>query len=262
MRAGRAIEFAAHVTNGLSSPTPALILHFAQGMRPNVDAILRLAARPAEGTSFSVSFMPEPDEGWLELFAMGLTFDLHGLEPFKGEAIDPGTHYFGLTQSDYADRTGEAMRLTPGPHLAGSAAMLPVIRVLAGLGSELSRLPGLEAVGWEPAGTRMAPSYYMSSVRAWLAGGAFPALGLTALTARADGGVASEGFALFTGFDVVIEPLVGESTADCAKLAVRAMHHIMQSGTQDIGLVTDSAGRPLNADEPARDRILRLWRAL
>lgn len=230
-------------------------------MRPNVEAILRLATRPAESTAFSVSLMPEPDEGWLELLAMGLTFDLQGLEPFTPEKIAPASHYFGLTQGDYAEGA-DALRLSPGPHLAGSATMLPVLRVLAGLGAELARLPGLLAVGWVTSGTRMAPSYFMSSVRAWLAGGAFPALGLTGISARNHGGVESEGFALFAGYEVAVEPLAGESRADCAKLAARAMHCIVHSGVGQIGQVTDYAGRELRADLPATDGVLRLWRSV
>jgi hypothetical protein len=232
--AGRAIQFAAHVNDRPISSSPALSLHFAKGMRPNVEAILRLATRPAESTAFSVSLMPEPDEGWLELLAMGLTFDLQGVEPFPAERIDPASHYFGFSQSDYVEGS-DALRLTPGPHLAGSATMMPVLRILAGLGAELARLPGLEAVGWATSATRMAPSYFMSSVTAWLSGGAFPALGLTGLTTRDDGGLESEGLALFVGYEIAIEPLPGESMADRAKRAARAMHAIVQSGTRDIG---------------------------
>lgn len=255
------MQFAAHVTNSPVPSSPALSLHFARGMRPNVEAILRLAARTAESTAFSVSLMPEPDEGWLELLAMGLTFDLHGLEPFKPEAIDPGHHYFGLAQNEYVEGP-DALRLSPGPHLSGSATMLPVLRVLAGLGAELARLPGLMAIGWVTSGTRMAPSYFMSSVRAWLAGGAFPALGLTGLTVRDDGGVESEGFALFAGHEIVVEPLPEESVADRAKLAARAMHHIVHAGEGQLGQITDSMGRPLHADLPASNGMLRLWRSL
>ncbi len=230
-------------------------------MRPNVEAILRLATRPAESTAFSVSLMPEPDEGWLELLAMGLTFDLHGLDPFAAQKVVPASHYFGLSQGDYVEGT-DSLRLTPGPHLAGSATMLPVLRILAGLGAELARLPGLDAVGWETSATRMAPSYFMSSVRAWLSGGAFPALGLTGLSTRDDGGIASEGLALFAGYELVIEPLPGESIADRAKLAARAMHAIVLSGTRDIGQLADSQGRPLHADLPVQDGVLRLWRSV
>ncbi len=205
--------------------------------------------------------MPEPDEGWLELLAMGLTFDLHGLEPYPAARINPASHYFGLSQGEYVEGR-DALRLTPGPHLAGSSTMLPVLRILAGLGAELARLPGLEAVGWETSATRMAPSYFMSSVRAWLSGGAFPALGLTGLTTRDDGGLESEGLALFTGFEIAIEPIDGESMADRAKLAARAMHYVVQSGTRDIGQFADSQGRALHADLPAQGGVLRLWRSV
>ncbi|PLK26005.1 hypothetical protein [Novosphingobium sp. TH158] len=228
-------------------------------MRPGVDAILRLAARPAESTAFSVSYMPEPDEGWLELLAMGLTFDLSGLTPLGQASVAEPYHLFGLDAR--ADASGtEALRLTPGPHLSGASTMLPVLRVLAGLGAELARLPGLKAVGWEPARSQMAPAYFMSAVRGWLVGGAFPALGLTGLNRLDSGGLESEGLALFTGFEIAVEPLPRETVQDVAKLAARAMHMAVLHGAKGIDDLRDAMGRPVIVDRSADEGLLRLWR--
>lgn len=228
-------------------------------MRPGVDAVLRLAARSAESTAFSVSYMPEPDEGWLELQAMGLTFDLSGLAPLPSASSAPAEHYFGLDGTAAGEST-DILRLAPGPHLAGATRMMPVLRVLAGLGAELARLPGIQAVSWETAQSRMAPAYFMSAIRAWLSGGAFPSPGLTGLVRRDDGGIESQGFSLFAGYEVAIEPMPGEAVQDLAKLAARVMHHIVQFGTTDLSKLTDSQGRAVMAEPVGSEGILRLWR--
>ncbi|MFM5908546.1 MAG: hypothetical protein ACKOPO_13335 [Novosphingobium sp.] len=203
--------------------------------------------------------MPEPDEGWLELLAMGLTFDLSGLVPLAPASASPAEHYFGVDRASLGD-TKEIVRLCPGPHLSGANRMLPVIRVLAGLGAELARLPGILAVSWESASTRMAPAYFMSAIRAWLSGGAFPALGLTGLVRRDDGGLESRGFSLFAGYELAIEPVPGETPQDAAKLAARVMHHLVQFGNKGLDKITDARGHSLVAETVSNDGLMRLWR--
>lgn len=257
--AGRAKSFAAKVIDRRSSRPTALTLHFAPGMRPGVEAILRLAVRPAENTVFSVSHMPEPDEGWLEMLAMGLTFDLSGLMPFGPVLVDPPEHCFGI-ESALLDSQTETLQLVPGPHLGSSARMIPVLRVLAGLGAELSRLPGLRAVGWQSAASVMAPAYFMSAIRAWLVGGAFPALGLTSFSRRGDGGLESEGLTLFAGHELLLEPLGDETPQEAVKFFSRAIHLLVQSGASGLDGLVDSRGRAVKAELSSEEGVLRLWR--
>ncbi|MEP7222763.1 MAG: hypothetical protein ABI673_08875 [Novosphingobium sp.] len=237
----------------------ALTLVFAPGQRPDASAVVRVAAMPAENTAFSVSFQPKEAEGWLELLAMGLTYDLTGLSPRTQAPALPAEHLFGLDRSVLEPRP-EAMRIVPGPHLASAGALIPVVRVLAGLGAELARLPGLRAVGWETARSLMAPAYFMSVVRAWLSGGVFPALGLTSLV-RSDGDVmTSKGLSLFTGYEAEIAAVEGETPQETARLAARIIHALVQSGLEPARQVSDEQGRALHFDMAADGRLLRVRR--
>ncbi len=256
---GRAAAFAANVIGKRESMPTALTLQFAPGHRPVSEDIVRLALRPAETTKFAVSHLPKPDEGWLEFIAMGLTFDVSGLAPDQQALSRLPEHYFGLDVSA-SDQRFEAVRLDPSPHLAGGRMLMPVLRVLCGLGAELARLPGLRAVGWEASSSWMSPAYFMSAVRAWLVGGAFPSLGLTALTPSIGGDLQSEGLALFTGYEARIEAKPGETSQELAKLAARAIHLLVQAGPQGLLNLTDSKGQTLHCEMLADQQLLRLWR--
>ena len=52
--------------------------------RPDARAIQELAGRSGAPVAFSVSHLPKDHPYWVELLALGLTFDLRGLAP-RGE---------------------------------------------------------------------------------------------------------------------------------------------------------------------------------
>src|SRR5690606_23993148 len=81
---------------------------------------------------------PEEGEGWLELLASGLSFDLVGLAPAAGTALPDCRNRFGVAEEALLSTT-EAISLLPGPHLAGASAMMPVVRTITGLGAILTR---------------------------------------------------------------------------------------------------------------------------
>ncbi len=256
---GRATPFAANVIEPKPSIPTALTLLFAPGTRPAAKDLLRLAEKPMETTKFALSHYPEVEEGWLELIAMGLTFDVSGLMPFEPAPALIAEHMFGL-ENIALEANLEALRVVPGPHLSGGRMLLPIIRVLAGLGAELARLPGLRAVGWEPSRSWMAPAWFMTAIRAWLVGGAFPAMGLTAFTQKESGAFQSEGLSLFAGYEVLVEPVSGEEPHETAKLAARAIHVLAQSGAKGLEAITDAKGRAIFHDEERGLGLLRLWR--
>jgi len=136
----------------------------------------------------------------------------------------------------------------------------PIIRVLNGLGAELARLPGVRAVGWEPSRSWMAPAWYMTAIRAWLVGGAFPAIGLTAFTPHENGVFQSTGQSLFTGYEVLVVPVDGEEPHETAKLAARAIHVLAQSGAKGLEAITDAKGHAIFHDDVQGHGLLRLWR--
>lgn len=208
---------------------PILSLLFESGRRPSAADVLVLGVRSGR---FSVSNKPVDDGSpitWLELLTNGLTFDLQRLAPSEPRAI-PG--FMNLFDLPGAFNTGacEAVTLEPGPHLEGGQNLLPVIRSQMALGVELCALPGIVAVGWNPARSLSSAAHFTRSVTRWLEGGVFPGLGLTALAEQSGGGLRSEGLAFFTGQDIAIGPDVAKDKAGAAKLALRLIHEMVEAG--------------------------------
>lgn len=199
-------------------------------------------------------------EGWLELLASGLTFDLIGLAPDEGAAIPSASHFFGLGR-EVAKEPFEAIAIVPGPHLGGGAAVLPVVRVMAGLARELALRLDARVVCWAPAGSWMDTGYFARIVQSWLEGGAFPALGFTGIERTPDGGVQSQGLCHFAGQELRVESRRGEAPAETVKLAVRAMDHIVRNGPiESRQELTGPSGELLLAEPLPGGRVVRLWR--
>ena len=225
----------------------AVSLVFAAGTRPRASAIGALAA---SSDKFAVSHDPhkvnEVEEGWVELIANGLTFDLTGLNPEPAQARPECAHLFGLTAN--ADLSaGEPITIMPGPHLASARTMFPVLRTLAWLGALLAELPQVRAVVWHPARSWSDPHYFRASVLRWIEGGAFPGLGLTAIAPTADGGLTSEGLAIFTGQELVLAPELARDRAEGAKIALRLINWLAESGgVTESTSVMGPSGETLN----------------
>lgn len=208
-----------------------LSLLYAAGERPSADDVARLLdgqAAPSEQMA-RISHRPDEAEGWVELLASGLTFDLSGLAPASPISPEPDVHRFGVS-ADMQSAALEEVVLAPGEHTASGAAMLPIVRVMCGLGARLALLGKVKAVCWHPAHSWMEPSYFRRIIAAWLGGGAFPALGLTALVRTPDGALESRGLAFFTGQELRMDAREGESAAATAKLAVRVIDLLVRQG--------------------------------
>ena len=212
-----------------TEPRVLVSLLFAPGRRPDAAAVEALAAGGACAVSHRPAGAGAGDRCWLELLTTGLTFDLSGLAP--GTPAEPFVfaHRYGLG-SDQDTATAETITLALGPHLAGAEGLLPVVRAAAGLATALAALPGILAIGWRPARALSGTAHFTSSVGTWLAGGAFPALGLTALYRSPDGAMTSEGLALLTGQELRLEPAVDSQPAGDARLAVRLIDRLVALG--------------------------------
>ena len=226
---------------GAENSGSAVSLLFAAGHRPEAQAIRDFAERQG---GFSVSFDPAMEgaggsamadadgQVWLELLANGLTFDLVGLAP--GAPPDPPPCVHGYALAAHAEAAGlEAVTLRPGPHLAGGHAMLPVVRSLAWLAATLAAIEGVQAVAWHPARSWCGARYFRDGVLRWVEGGVFAGLGLTALALTADGGMQSEGLALFAGQELRIEPELMLDPAEGAKIGVRLIDYLVEGGRLD-----------------------------
>lgn len=204
-----------------------LCLVFAPGYRPDLAALEALARASAGDvqTAFAITH-PSPDGTWAELLLHGLTFDCTGLAPGPDTAQPPAGPPVGLRSMP----AGEVVSLAPGPHLAGGAGLVPVVRVIAALGKKLVELGGVLAVSWAPAGSWVAPDLFCRSVAEWLDGGAFPALVLTALEREGNGAMTSRGLHLLIGQELRFEPDKRLPAAAMARLGVRLIHELVQSG--------------------------------
>jgi hypothetical protein len=240
---------------------------FGPGERPDGPAIAALAR---EKSGFSISFDPasDPEEGvksdgqgaWLELLFNGLTFDLTGLSPGQPAEAPPQGHTFALPSGLETGRW-ETITLKPGPHLAGGAAMMPVVRTLAWLAARLAELPGARAVAWHAARSWSDPAHYRDSVLRWVDGGVFPGLGLASLSPMPDGGMQSQGLALFTGQELRLEPELMADRAGGAKMALRLMHWLVERGSIDaVERLAGPDGQPLRLEPSSNGRFVRVWR--
>ncbi|MBO9498509.1 MAG: hypothetical protein J7496_10795 [Novosphingobium sp.] len=233
-----------------------LSLLFDGAAQPDASSIHRLAA----SGEFAVSHDPPPDSdgNWLELLVNGLTFDLKGLAPGNAEIHELHANLFDLPPGFNAFQYA-ALTLTPGPHLAAGAAMMPVVRSQMWLAMQLCELPGIVAVGWLPARTLSGPGHFRRSVTRWLEGGAFPALGLTALLKAPDGGMQSEGLAFFTGQELRLEPEIAGRGAGSAQLALRLIHELVERGPIERPEgATGPDGAALRLDPSPNRRFVRV----
>ncbi|HWK42687.1 MAG TPA: hypothetical protein VNR60_12245 [Croceibacterium sp.] len=244
--------------------TTAVSLLFAEGQRPVLSSVARLADA---GAGFSISHDPG-DNGaiatggtqWVELIANGLTFDMEGLAGGPPADLPASGHIFGIS-SDLDGARLRAVTMKPGKHLAAGATMLPVLRTLAHLAAQMTALEGLRAVAWHPARCWSEPEKFRTGITSWVEGGVFPAFSLVALAPVLDGGMQSEGLALFTGQELRLEPEVAGDAAEAGKLAVRLLHWLYERGrltaTEHLAL----PGRVrLRLEPSANGRFVRVWK--
>lgn len=198
---------------------------FAPGERPLIDAIRDgdNAAAP-----FTISHFDRDLPGVAELLADGLTFDLTGLAP--GEPVTlPVDHPCGLPP-DLDPVRLEGVGLQPGPHIAGTERLLPVIRVAASTLAALSTLPGAQAVVWAPSASVTPAGWFAQVVGDWIEGGPFPALALCAVQPVQGGGLVSHGLDAIGAQDFSILPSGRTEPSDLNRLAMRIADWLVAHG--------------------------------
>lgn len=208
-----------------------MLLLFPRGDRPDVTT-LRATVTGTERIAVT-NTLGEEDPALpqgIELLRDGMTYDLVGAAPGPGIALPTLEYRLGVSH-EMADGAHEALALQPGPHLAPGARTMPVVRtMMGGAAMIVAHLPGLRAVAWPAARTVIGPDFFVSSMTAWLAGGAFPALGLTAFSPVAGGGLRSEGLAFFTGQELQLATELAEDRAAGTRLGVRLVNQLVGQG--------------------------------
>ncbi|MDE2620040.1 MAG: hypothetical protein KGL54_07740 [Sphingomonadales bacterium] len=197
---------------------PALTLLFRNGARP--DAAALSASLPGIAVTAEDRAAGHPEDENLALVMHGWKHPVFGLAPAPPARSPHPRHGYDIVPAQLGQ--AEAVRVMAASGLVRDQ-LLAAVRTQIALGCELARLPGLLAIGWEPAATALSPAYYLRVMQAWLAGGAFPGLGLAALE-RDEREVRSHGFSLFAGHEIAVTLAAGEGPAGAARLALRAMH--------------------------------------
>ncbi|EIZ79548.1 hypothetical protein WSK_1884 [Novosphingobium sp. Rr 2-17] len=235
-------------------------LLFPAGSRPTQDRLAQLLASSGEtGFAARISHRPRDDLGWLELLVSGLTFDIAGLAPGKGDELVEGEHRYGFDDAP-PPTAPEAITLVPSGHISAGATLDPVLRAMAGLAANLALNLPVAAVQWHSARTVMEPRYFARVVLNWLAGGAFPALGLTALVPAPDGSITSDGLAHFTGQEIQLQGRAGEARADTVKLAIRLVDHFVQVGRITHSQTIEAGDHRLVAEPSQVSKRVLIWR--
>jgi hypothetical protein len=213
---------------------PCLLLLFPTGHRPDASQIRAALGSTQVGrvshdprTNASIANHNPPQGDWLELLVDGLTFDLLGLAPGEPLSGPPLRHRFGVAADELADC--EAIGLAPGPHLAGAASAMPVVRTLLRLGAALTtHCDHAVAAVWHPAASAIARQLFVDTVGAWLEGGAFPALGLVGVNEEADGVLVSDGLAFFLGQEIELVPPPGTARTAATRLLLRLIDRLIE----------------------------------
>jgi hypothetical protein len=221
-------------------PTRAAIAQFLTRQRsvqlshdPAAEADVELAVAQGQRPPMGGHNPCAGDAIWVELLRDGLTYDLCGLAPGPSIGVPEIRHRF-----DFVSAGGQAelemLTIIPGPHLAGGERSIPVLRGMIAIARDLTQhFPDLVAIYWAPSGSAIGRRYFESVVTAWLEGGAFPALGLTAFEEGADGALQSVGLAVWIGQELRIEPPLTADRVAATRLGVRLINQLVIVGGLD-----------------------------
>jgi len=232
-----------------------LALVFAAERRPTLGSLAELIGQDHINQHISLSNQAPAEAGWAELLVQGLTFDCLGLAPGKPAPSPPEGALLGLESRP----SGPAVVLQLAPHLAGAGGMVPVVRVLAGLGAELAKLDGVEAVCWQPACSWMAPAFYRKVIADWLEGGPFPAPGLTSLHREPDGSMVSVGLDFMIGQELCFASQSGPRPAPMTRIGTRLISTLVEKGPLSSPQeFTGPAGERVQAVPIRKGQLLRI----
>ncbi|MEL7446571.1 MAG: hypothetical protein AAGK02_12290 [Pseudomonadota bacterium] len=204
---------------------------------------------------------PETADIWVELVRDGLTFDLHGIAPGAAQEMPEVEHRFDLQEIPTAFRH-DAMRLSLGKHLKGAEKSLPVMRSMIGLARDLTHhFKDVNAIAWSPARSAIGRQYFESVSTAWLEGGPFPALGLTAFRDTIDGAIQSEGLEYWIGQELRIEAPISNDRVAATRLGNRLINHLILLGGIDESERITAPDHTQLVLRPSRNRkFVRVWR--
>lgn len=215
---------------------PLAALLYASGSVPGIAELVSAA----QAGGYSVTHAAPASEGWAELLRDGLTFDLSGFNGDGASGLPDVAHLVGLRPGEIEGCA--ALVLSPGPHLAGAAKLLPVIRVSAGLLLQLARIGDPQAICWIPAKNALSPALFAKAVLPWLDGGPFPALALAAIERKSDGSVESDGLKFLIGQEFSLTSEHGSGHEQTTRAAIRLIDWLVAHGPVTKAIKANLAG--------------------
>lgn len=250
-------------------PTRAALRDFAESQNtvsvthdPSEDVPLHVVSGEDASAQTSNSISSDiADNVWVELLREGLTFDLHGLAPGTPSNFPAAEHRFDLDQLPAASRS-EALRLAPGQHLAGGERTMPVVQGLVAMARDIvHHFADVEAVVWQPSRSAIGRRFFESVTTAWLEGGAFPALGLTAFKETIDGALQSKGLDFWIDQELRIEPPLSADKVAATRLGVRIINQlVIVGGLSESERIVAPDGTRLIMRPSRNGKFIRVWR--
>lgn len=208
---------------------------------------------------------PDPAQSmeWLELLIGGMTFDLIGLAPGRTVNIPEIRHWVDLPEGTSLTNFA-GLCVLPGPHLAGGANTIPVVRTLFGLVAQIAAelQPQLRMICWPPAAMATTPEFFRVHAESWQNSGPFPYQLLAGYKQMSDGALQSEGLSFFTGQEIRIEPESVGDYATATQLAGRLVQQLAQHGplTRSEEVMAPDGGQ-MRLVPSGNGKFVRVWRS-
>ena len=229
---------------------------------PSNERLVQLVNADTSGAPSGNNVEPtEREPIWVELLRDGLSFDLHGLAPGSLVPFPEVSHRFDLDELPTA-KGYEALQLAPGHHLAGGERTTPVVKGMIALARDLaSHFDDLLAVVWPPSASAIGRRFFESVSTAWLEGGPFPALGLTAFRETIDGALQSEGLSFWIDQELRIEPPLSSDKVYATRMGVRLVNQlVLVGGVEGSERIIAPDGSRLVLRTSRNGRFIRVWR--
>lgn len=250
-------------------PDRAAIREFVASQRavslthdPADDTALHLVAADGQQVGLSgVDGSSTTDSVWVELLRDGLMFDLSGLSIGDAAEFPTIEHQFDL-ESIPRPAQYEALQLAPGHHLTGGDRSIPVVKGLMALARDLvHHFEDIEAIVWPPSSSAIGRRFFESVSTAWLDGGAFPALGLTAFRETIDGALQSVGLDFWIDQELRIEPPLSTDKVSATRLGVRLVNQlVLLGGIDGSERIVAPDGNTLVMRTSRNGKFVRVWR--